>query len=222
MKKLYLFLLLNPFFNFSLRAQENVSIGTGISVLRNFSPQQKFWAVGHTLQVAVHFSERQSAYAWMEYYTDGTFRNNFTAVAKSSSVNPQQQRLVATGHLGYRHFSAGWKHYFRGGYQNQQALNIYGLGGFGFLFASVSNGLSPAVDTTLYAVGTVSGEGTVRKLTFDLGIGGEQSLNQNMYVFADARTWLPASSNESRYLHSQQNLPLPFMLTAGIRVVIGP
>lgn len=220
MKKVLSLLLLNLSLN--LYAQENISVGTGLSVLRNFSPQQGFWAVGQTLQATVHFSAKQSAYAWIEYYTEGKYRNDFTAMAKSSAIAPQQFPLTATGRLRYQHFSVGWKHYFKGGYQAEKDLGLYGLAGFGFLFAAVQNSFSTAVDTTLYSVATTAGSGTVRKLTFDLGLGGERPLSHSIYFFADARTWLPASSNESKYLHNQGNVPLPFMLSAGIRVLLGP
>lgn len=221
MTKRFLFLIFCFGWSLLSVSQENISAATGVSVLRNLSPQQGFWAVGHTLQATVHFSATQSAYAWIEYYTDGRYKNDFSAVAKSPLTLPQRQNLTATGRLTYRHFSLGWKHYFSGSYRDEKAINIYGLAGFGFLFARVQNSFSTAIDTSLYRIGTTAGEGTVRKLTFDLGLGGEKALTGNFFVFADVRTWLPASSNESKYLHNQRNLPLPVMLTAGVRVLLG-
>ncbi|HVF96851.1 MAG TPA: hypothetical protein VM871_06010 [Flavisolibacter sp.] len=203
------------------RAQENISIATGASVLRNFSPQQSFWAAGHTVQAHVHFTAKQSAYAWLEYYTDGKFTNTFTATAKSALTTPQQLRFSANGRLTYRHFSIGWKHYFSGNYANTKSFSMYGLAGFGLLFAKVQNEVSTPVNLSLYDAPTIEGQGNVRKLTVDMGAGGELPLSASIFGFADVRTWLPSSSNESPYLHNQRNVPLPFMLSAGVRVLLG-
>lgn len=213
-------LLLNLNFLPSLSAQENISIATGISVLHNFSPAQTFNAVGHTIQAVVHFTPKQSVYTWAEYYTEGKFNNNFTATAKLPLASPQQLALLATGRLTYRQFSLGWRHYFKGGYAEEQNLNFYGLAGFGFLFAKVRNEFSTAIDTTQYNIATTAGQGTVHRLTFDLGLGAEKPFGGQIYAFADLRSWLPASSNPSPYLHSQRNVPLAFMLSAGIRVLL--
>lgn len=221
MKKRSALLILNLGLNLCLSAQENISAATGVSVLRNFSPQQTFNAVGHTVQAVIHFTPKQSAYAWVEYYTEGKFKNNFTATARLALAQPQQIALQATGRLSYRHFSLGWRHYFRGGYAEEKGVSLYGLAGFGFLFAGVRNEFSPAIDTTQYKVGTKSGEGNVHKLTFDLGLGAEKLLGGQIYGFADLRSWLPASGNPSPYLHNQRDVPLPFMLSAGVRVLFG-
>lgn len=220
MKPLLLFLGLNLILNLSGETQENASLATGIGVLRNLSPMQGFWAVGQTIQAQVHFSPAHSAYAWVEYYTEGTFRNNFPASAKTASVSPAQINFRATGRLAYRQLSLGWKRYLRGGYAEEQAVSVYATAGFGFLFARVRNAFSTGVDTSKYAVPTLPGEGTVRKLTFDAGAGAELPLSGSVYAFADLRTWLPASSKTSSLLHSQKNVPLPVMLTAGVRVLL--
>ncbi len=207
--------------SFSVSAQVEFSLATGLSGLRNFSPQQKFWAIGQTVQTNFHFSPKQSAYAWLDYYTEGNYKNNFTAVATSAFTLPQQVPYTVTGRLTYRQLSLGWKHYFRGAYNADTHFNIYGFAGFGLLFAKVSSNFSQAIDTSLYQVDVVEGENRLRKLTFDLGIGSELPLGGNFFVFADARTWLPASSQTSPYLHNQKNVPLPLMLSAGLRVLFG-
>lgn len=221
-KRVCSLLLLGLAFTVVAKGQENFSVATGFSMLRNLSPQQTFWALGQTFQTTFHFSERQSAYAWIDYYTEGKFRNNFSAAARSPLLLPQQQSFTATGRLRYQHFSLGWKHYFRGGYAEEKQLSVYGLAGFGFLFARVRNNFSVEIDTTLYTVPVRAGEGKVRKLTFDLGLGADWPLSSSVFLFGEARTWLPASSNESPYLHNQRNVPLPLLLSAGVRVVILP
>ena len=202
-------------------AQVEFSVGTGVTGLRNFSPQQQFWAIGQTVQTNFHFSPKQSAYAWLDYYTEGRFRNQTTATAKSSGTIPQQIPYAAIGHLTYRHFSLGWKHYFKGAYNAEKDFNIYGIAGFGFLFAKVRNTVSTSIDTTTYNVQPMIGEDKVKKLTLDLGLGGEMPLGGNFFIYSDARAWLPASSNPSPYLLNQRNVPLAFMLSAGVRVLFG-
>lgn len=200
-------------------AQVTFSIGTDASLLRNLSPKQKFWAFGQTVQYNLHFTANESAYAWIDYYTEGKYVNSFTATAKSIFTSPQQRVYTATGHLTFRQFSLGWKHYFKGAYNESNGVNIYSTAGFGFLFAKVRNRFVPVVDTAFYTTPSIEGDDKVRKLTFDLGIGTEVALGGNIYAYADTRTWLPASGNESPYLHHQRNVPLPVMLCVGLRLL---
>jgi hypothetical protein len=222
MKKVLLFFILNFLLTLSLSAQVEFSLGTGFSGLRNFSPDQKFWAFGQTVRTNFHFSPTQSAYAWLDYYSEGTYRNNFTAITKPPFFTPLQIPFTATGRLTYRHFSLGWKHYFRGSYEAERGVNLYGMAGFGFLFARIRNQFSQDIDLSRYFVPTQPTAGVnFRKLTFDLGIGGELPLGGGFYAVADARTWLPASSKTSPYLHSQRNVPLPVIASIGLRVLFG-
>ena len=69
-------------------AQIRLSVGGDLSLMRNFSPGQKFWSLGETVQFNFHFNQKQSAYAWITYYTPGKFKNNFVAVAKSPGTSP--------------------------------------------------------------------------------------------------------------------------------------
>jgi hypothetical protein len=222
MNKVLLALFLNLTLNLTVYSQVEFSIGTGLSGLRNFSPKQQFWAYGQTLRTNFHFSPKQTAYAWMDYYTDGAFTNKFIATAKPGVLAPSQLPFTATGRLTYRHFSLGWKHYFRGSYAADNGINIYSLAGFGFLFARLSNQLSTAIDTSRYLAPTLPANGTsLKKLTFDAGLGAELPIGGSFFVVADARTWLPASSNTSPYLHEQKNVPLPVMISLGMRVLFG-
>ncbi len=206
-------------FNSIASAQIKFSFATGGSVLRNFSPQQKFWTVGQTVRGEFHFTLKQSAYASVDYYIQGKFKNNFTANANSITTAPQRLNYTATGRFTFRQLSLGWKHYFKGGYTAEKTMNLYGTTGFGFLFAKVSNSFSSPVDGSLYNTQLIGGAGKVRKLTFDLGLGGEMPLGGNFFAFADARTWLPASSNTSPFLHNQRNVPLPVIASIGLRLL---
>lgn len=221
MKKALLFLSLNLTLCLAVSAQINFSVITGGSALRNFSPQQKFWGFGQTVRADFHFAPKETAYASIDYYTEGKFKNNFTATAKSIATTPQQLSYTATGRQTFRQASLGWKHYFKGAFNAEEDINIYGAAGFGFLFANVRNSFSMPVDTVLYNAQPAQGEDKVRKLTFDLCLGAEAPLGGNFFAYADLRTWLPASSNTSPYLHNQRNLPLPVMVSAGLRILFG-
>ena len=205
----------------SVAAQMDFGLNAGLCGLRNFSPQQKFWAIGQTIQANFHFSPHQALYASFDYYSDGKYRNNFTATAKSLTTQPEQIAYTASGGLIYRQVSLGVKHFFRGAYNSEKDFNIYGIAGFGFLFGKVRNANSPNVDTALYQVQPVSGEGSLKKLTFDLGLGGEVPIGANFFAYVDGRGWLPASSGTSPYLHNQKNVPLSIILSLGLRMVIG-
>ena len=219
MKRRLLLFSLNFFFVLVLSAQVDFSLASGASVLRNFSPQQGFWAFGQTIRAAVYFSPKQSAYASLDYYTEGKYKNSFTASAKSPATSPQELNYTATGRLTYRQVSLGWKHFFKGSYHEQRDYTIYGTAGFGFLFSKVRN--TVPVDTVLYNAIPTEGESKVRKLTFDLGLGVEQCLGGNFFAFGEGRLWLPASSHTNPYLSNQKNVPLAGMFSIGLRVLFG-
>ena len=205
----------------SVAAQMDFGLATGLTGLRNFSPQQKFWAIGQTIQTNFHFAPRQALYASLDYYTDGKYQNNFTASAKSSATQPEQIAYAASGELIYRQISLGVRHYFKGTYNAEKSYNIYGLAGFGFLFSKVRNTNSPFIDTTLYHLKVITGEVSLKKLTFDISFCLEVPIGGNFFVFADGRGWLPASSGTSPYLHNQKNVPLSVILSLGLRMSIG-
>jgi hypothetical protein len=198
-------------------AQPSFSLATSVSGLQNFTPKQKFFVVGQKIQGDVHFSGKESGYASLEYYTEGKFKNNFSASAKSSLLSPQRLPFTATGRISVRQFSLGWKHYFKGGFSEQAGTTFYGLAGFGYLFASIRNSASPSFDTGSYTSPIIMGQGKVKRLTFDAGIGAETRLGGGVYAFADVRSWLPLSYTPSRYLHSSNRMPLTLMAGAGIR-----
>ena len=219
MKRCLLLISLLLSLNLVVSAQVDFSLASGVSVLRNFSPQQGFWSFGQTVRTFAHLSPKQSIYAWLDYYTEGKFKNGFIAAAKSPATSPQQLNYIATGRLSYRHVSLGWKHYFKGSFGQEKEVNFYGMAGFGFLFARIKN--TVPIDTILYNAIPTPGENKIRKLTIDLGFGAEQPLSGNFFVFADGRLWLPASSHTSPFLSNQRNVPLTFMLSAGLRILFG-
>jgi hypothetical protein len=202
-------------------AQAKMSFGTDVSVLRNFSPDQQFFALGQTVQANIHLNSKTSLYSWFIYHSPGRFENNFKAVAKSSTTTPSQIDYKVKGTWNMREFSMGVKYFFKGAYDAEYGWNLYGIGGLGFMFVRAKNAFKPEIDTALYNLPSrpVSGGGTFNRLTVDLGLGGEIPLGGDFYIYGDARTFLPASSYPSRYLHANKNVPLSAMVNIGVRIL---
>lgn len=198
-----------------------MSIAPDLSLMRNFSPKQKFWALGETVQFDFHFNKKQTAYAWLAYYTPGKFSNNFTATAKSSNTIPPVIPFKASAKWRNNEISMGWKHYFKGSFDAEAGYNIYSIAGFGLMFTKVQNVFSPGIDTSLYTTPTRFGSSEFYRLTIDLGTGIEVPIGGNFFIYSDLRTWVPSSDYPSPYLHSNKNVPLPFMISGGLRVLFG-
>lgn len=203
----------------TVHAQIRFSISPDISLMRNFSPGQKFWALGETVQGNVHFSSKETMYAWVTYYTPGKFKNNFTADAKSAAASPLTIPFRSTSKWRNNEFSIGWKHFIRGTCDQEDAVNIYGMAGFGLMFTKVENIFSPSVDTSQYTAPLLPGTSKFYRLTFDLGVGAEYPLGADFFIYSDLRTWIPTSDYPSKYLFSNKNVPLPFMISAGLRIL---
>lgn len=202
-------------------AQVRFSIATDISLLRNFSPRQKFWAFGQGVEADFHFSKKNSGYAWLNYHTQGAFTNRFTATADSLNTVPQTVGYDVKGKWRFRQVSLGLKHYFKGGYDVEDDWNIYGAVGFGLMFTRVQNELLTSVDTSLYSLAPapVMGADDFKRLTLDLGIGAEYPLAAGIFLYGDVRTTLPTSDYPSPMLHDTRRVPLPVSGNAGIRIL---
>lgn len=187
--------------------------------MRNFSPKQKFWALGQTVQFNFHFTKRETAYAWLTYYTAGKFKNNFVATAKSGSTNPQTIPFRAAAKWRNNEVSLGWKHYFKGDFDAETGWGFYGTAGFGLMFTKVENVFTPGIDTSLYFTPLRMGNDEFKRLTIDLGMGVELPLGGDFFLYSDVRTWIPTSNYPSPSLHNNKNVPLPFMIAVGLRVL---
>lgn len=219
MKKLVLiFLLLGCIYG---HAQIRLSVAPDLSIMRNFSPNQKFWSVGQTVQFNFHFNPKQSAYAWINYYTPGKFKNSFTATSKSSGTTPSAIPFKASAKWRNNEVSLGWKHYFKGTYDAEAGYNIYSLAGFGLMFTKVENIFSQAIDTSLYNTPTLAGNSEFYRLTIDLGAGVEFPIRGNFFLYSDMRTWIPTTDYPSPFLHNNKNVPLPFIISGGMRILFG-
>jgi hypothetical protein len=203
------------------QSQVRLSVATDLSLMRNFSPNQKFWSLGETVQFNFHFNKKQSAYAWIAYYTPGKFKNDFTAIANSSVTVPSTVPCKASARWRSNEVSLGWKHYFKGSFDAETGYNIYSIAGLGLMFTKVENAFTPAIDSALYSTPTLAGNSEFYRLTVDLGGGAEFPVGGNFFLYGDVRTWIPTTDYPSPYLHSNKNVPLPFMISGGMRILFG-
>jgi hypothetical protein len=203
------------------KAQIRFSVAPDLSLMRNFSPKQKFWALGQTLQFDFHFTKKETGYAWISYYTPGKFKNNFLASAKSAGTTPAVILFKASAKWRNNEVSLGWKHYFKGSFDAETGWSLYSTAGFGLMFTKVENVFTPAIDTSRYNTATLPGNSSFYRLTLDLGSGVEVPIGADFFLYSDIRTWIPTSHYPSPYLHSNKNVPLPFMLSGGIRILFG-
>jgi hypothetical protein len=220
LKKIPFFLLLT-FCSCATMAQNAASIATDVSILRSLSPGQQFWSFGQSVKGELHLKPTESLYAQVGYYTDGKYKNEQTATAKDAATAPQNIRYITRSALRMRHLSLGWKHYFKGAYNNETDWNFYGTAGFGLLAGRADNTPTQTIDTALYTVPqkALAGGDHFKRLTFDLSLGAEIVLGAGIYLYTDVRTWIPASDYPSPYLYNN-NLPRTLMVNGGIRVLL--
>jgi hypothetical protein len=204
-------------------AQPRYSVSTELTLLRNFSPSQKFYAVGQTIQGNIHFSRKGSLYLLFDYFSEGKFTNTFSAGAKQQQTVPSAVSYEVTGRWRYRHYSVGYKHFFFGTFDGEETIwNVYGVAGFGLLYVKAANTFSQPLDTALYTVSApVQGEGEFNRLTFDVGIGVEKSVGGAFFIYGEARTWIPASDYPSPLLHNNEGVPRPLIISGGLRILFG-
>jgi hypothetical protein len=142
-------------------------------------------------------------------------------VARDPFTAPQTVGYSATSTQRFRQVSTGFKQYIKGTYDNEESWNLYGMAGFGLLFGRVENAHNQSIDTSRYIMPqkAIAGTGDFKRLTFDLGAGVEMLLGTSIYLYAEARTWIPASDYPSPYLYNN-NLPRTLTLSTGIRILI--
>ena len=198
------------------------SVRVDLSVAHNFSPDQQFWAIGQTFQGDLHFTKKQSAFVWLNYYRRGKFRNDVTAEAKSSQTAPPTYTYPLQSSWQPIEFSLGWKHYFKGSFDEEIGWSLYGLAGLGVSTFKVENHIMTTMDTSLYHLPPpIPGSGKFHRLILDLGVGAEYPASGNIYLYGDIRSWLPASDYPSEYMYSNKNVPLLFSISGGIRILFG-
>jgi hypothetical protein len=195
------------------------SITTDLGLQRSIKKEQQYWAVGQTVHVHFHFTPKNGAYAWISYYSDGKFKNDLIATAKQPATNPQQINYTNSAAMRFKHFSVGWKHYFKGESDIEGGWSLYGYSGFGLLLGRVINSHSVLIDTTLYNVPVRSGKANFKRLTLDLGLGWEIPLGGNVYFYNEGRAWIPTTDYPSKYIFINKNAPFVASLNFGIRIL---
>jgi hypothetical protein len=195
------------------------SLATDASVVRSFKQDQRYWAFGQTVNFHFHFSPQNGAYAWICYSANGRFTNQVTADAKSSTTTPQQLSYINWAQLRYNHISMGWKRYLKGSFDSETGWSLYGYAGFGLMFGRVFNTQSAIIDSSLYAVPVLAGEGRFKRLTFDVGLGAEIPVGADIYIYFEGRTLIPTTDYPSQYLFVNQNAPFTASLNLGLRLL---
>jgi len=182
---------------------------------------QEFTAIGQMVRGDLHLSPKASVYGSIAYFTGGKFKNTLTALAYYPATSPQQVDYTAESTLHYRNISLGVRHFFKGAYNSVDTWNLYGTAGFGLLLGAAENTHSPQVDTALYEKPPLSAEGTgdFRRLTLDLSVGAETQVGGGVFLYAEAKTWLRASTYPSPYLYNQK-APNVAILGVGLRILI--
>lgn len=219
MKKPVFISLFLSLFVTAFSQQPQFSLSTDASVMRSFRKDQQFWAFGQTITGHFHFSPKNGAYAWLTYYTNGKFNNHVTAGAKSILTTPTEIHYLNRAALLYKHISIGWKHYFKGAYNNEDAWNLYGYAGFGLLLGAVENKHSVAIDTANYYLPLLSGKANFKRLTYDLGLGYERPMGGDISFYTEARVFIPAMGYPSRYLFVNDRAPLAASVNIGLRLL---
>jgi hypothetical protein len=215
---LLLFVFISPLIIFS---QVRVSASTDASIMRSFKEDQRFWAFGQTVIIDWQFTSKGGAYASVSYYSNGNYTNNLAAMAKSSATLPQQIPFFNKAQMRLEQISLGFKHYFVGNNDAQPKWSLYSITGFGLIFSKISNYYSVNIDTSLYnsPAQPVIGTGHFKRLTFDVGLGWEVSIIEDLYAYVNGKVWIPTSDYPSKYLLVNENAPLTGMISAGVRVL---
>lgn len=175
--------------------------------------------MGHTVHAHFHFTKKEGAYAWIAYYSNGKFENTVSATAKSTTTTPQQINYKNEADMRFKHFSIGWKHYFRGHPEIEEGWSLYGYGGFGLLLGRVINKHTPTIDTSMYDLPVISGQGNFKRLTLDLGLGWETPIGGTLYFYNEARVWIPTTDYPSTHIFVNRRAPLVASLNFGLRIL---
>jgi hypothetical protein len=199
--------------------QPRFSLATDLAVQHSFKQEQRYTAIGQTVNLHFSFTAKEGAYFGFSYYSFGKFTNSPTATAKSVVTLPQQINYTNYGSMRYKCMSIGWKHYIKGSFDIDQSWNLYGYAGFGLMLGSLENTHSVVIDTTDYYVPVKSGTANFKRLTLDLALGWEVPLGGYVYLYSEARVWIPTTDYPSQFLFVNKNAPLMGALNLGVRIL---
>jgi len=219
LKKILLAVILLSLTHFSFAQQTRFSIATDLTVQRNFTKEQRYWAFGQTVHAHIHITPKDGIYFWFTYYSNGRFKNNLVATAKSPFTIPQQIPYVNSAKMRLKHFSVGWKKYLWGASDAEKGWNFYFFAGLGLQLGRIENTHSVTIDTSLYDLPVWRGKANFKRLTLDPGIGFEHYLGGDMSIYAEARTWIPTTDYPSKYILKNKDAPWTAMISLGLRVL---
>ena len=214
-------LLIIPVFLFGtvVKCQTSFSFSSDLNAQRNIKKDQKFWAIGADLVSIVHFTPRNGAYFSFSYFANGRFVNRLNATAKSPATIPQQVNYNDTSRIRFKQISIGFRKFLVGRNDIEKGGNLYLNAGFGLVLGRVFNSFSISPDTTLYNLPVLSGKANFKRLTVDLGLGYERPLTGDIYIYSEAKVWIPTTDYPSKYLYVNQDAPFLLMLCAGMRIL---
>lgn len=195
------------------------SIATDLGIQRSIKKDQRFWTVGQTINAIFNMTPKEGVYIWFSYYTNGNFKNNLTATAKSLLTTPQQINYINSSKIRFKQISIGWRKYIVGACDIEQGWNLYASAGLGLLPGRVSNVHSTSIDTALYNVPVLSGVANFKRLTADLALGYEKPIGADFFLYAEGKIWIPASDYPSKYIFVNDNAPLTAMFDIGLRIL---
>lgn len=201
--------------------QTRFSLSTDFSGLRSLKKQQQYWAVGQTVTAHFHITPRDGAYAWLTYYTNGIFRNQLNAPAKSPTTLPAEIAYTNKARMNFKHISLGWRRYLKGSSDTERGWNLYGYTGLGLMLGRIENLHSVNIDTSDYLVPVLAGKSNFKRLTLDLGLGYERQVGGDVFLYLEGRTLVPVTDYPSRYIFINKYAPLTAALNIGLRVFFG-
>lgn len=196
-----------------------LSVATDLGLQKSFKKEQQYLAIGQTINALIHLTPKEGMYVWFAYYSNGKFKNDVTATAKSVLTTPQQINYINDVKMRIKHFSMGYRKYIVGSADAEVKWNLYGYAGLGILMGRAENIHSVFIDTATYNVPVRSGKGNFKRLTLDLGIGWEIPLGGDFFFYAEGRTWIPTTDYPSKYLFVNNNAPVVGMVNAGLRIL---
>lgn len=195
-----------------------LSIATDISLQRNFKKEQRYTSVGQTINAIIHLTGKEAVYTNFNYYSNGKFKNDVTATAKSPLTLPQQINYVNSGKMRLKHFAIGYRKYLKGSADAEKDWNVYANAGLGIILGRIENTHSVPIDTSLYTVPVYSGKANFKRLTLDLAVGWEMPIGGDFFIYTEGRVWVPTTDYPSDYIFVNENAPFVGMLNLGLRI----
>jgi len=195
-----------------------VSIATDVSLQRNFKKEQQYTSIGQTINAILHLTGKDAVYTNFNYYSNGKFKNDVTATAKSLLTLPQQINYVNSGKMRLKHFSIGYRKYLKGSADAEKDWNVYVNAGLGIIMGRIENTHSVAIDTSLYNLPVYSGKANFKRLTLDLAVGWEIPIGGDFFFYTEGRVWVPTTDYPSNYIFVNENAPFVGMLNLGLRI----